>query len=99
MRILLNVKIPHEPFNSLVRNAKAGELLGRILDEQQPGAVYFAEQNGRRGGSLIVELSDPSKIPALAEVWFLSLNADCEFRVVMNPGDLHRAGLDELGMK
>jgi IstB-like ATP binding protein len=39
----------------------------------------------------------PSKIPALAEPWFLTFQADVEFRVVMSPDDLKRAGLDELG--
>ena len=45
---------------------------------------------------LIVDLPDPSKIPALAEPWFLTFEADVEFRVVMSPDDLKRAGLDEL---
>jgi hypothetical protein len=45
----------------------------------------------------IVDLPDPSKIPALAEPWFLTFEADVEFRVVMSPDDLKRAGLDELG--
>jgi hypothetical protein len=34
---------------------------------------------------LIVDLPDPSKIPALAEPWFLTFEADAEFRVVMSP--------------
>jgi len=46
---------------------------------------------------LIVDLPDSSKIPALAEPWFLTFEADVEFRVVMSPDDLKRAGLDELG--
>src|ERR1700730_5693406 len=33
---------------------------------------------------LIVDLPDPSKIPALAEPWFLTFEADVEFRVVMS---------------
>jgi hypothetical protein len=99
MRMLLNVHIPHEPFNSLIRQGTAGQLLSRILDEQKPEAVYVTEETGRRGAVLIVDLPDPSKIPALVEPWFLSLNADCEFRVVMKPEDLQRAGLDELGRK
>jgi hypothetical protein len=70
---------------------------GRILEAIKPEAVYFTEQNGQRGAVLIVDLPDPSKIPALAEPWFLTFEADVEFRVVMNPDDLKRAGLDELG--
>ncbi|MGH8580756.1 MAG: panthothenate synthetase, partial [Gammaproteobacteria bacterium] len=48
---------------------------------------------------LIVDLSDPSKIPALAEPWFLTFQADVEFRIVMSPDDLKRAALDDLGKK
>ena len=74
-------------------------MLSRILEAIKPEAVYFTEQNGQRGAVLIVDLPDPSKIPALAEPWFLTFEADVEFRVVMSPEDLQRARLDELGKK
>jgi len=99
MRILLNIKIPHESFNKAVKDGTAGSKLSRILEATQPEAVYFTEQNGQRGAVLIVDLVDPSKIPALAEPWFLTFQADVEFRVVMTPDDLKKAGLDELGKK
>lgn len=99
MRILLNVKIPHQPFNAAVKAGTAGAMLSRILEAIKPEAVYFTEQNGQRGAVLIVDLPDPSKIPALAEPWFLTFEADVEFRVVMSADDLKRAGLDELGKK
>ena len=46
-----------------------------------------------------LDLPDPSRIPSLAEPWFLSFNADVEFRVVMTPEELGRAGLEGLGKK
>ena len=46
---------------------------------------------------MIVDVPDPSKIPALAEPWFLSFSADVTFHIVMNPEDLGRADLDALG--
>jgi hypothetical protein len=97
MRILINVKIPHQPFNAAVKDGTAGSKLSRIMEATKPEAVYFTEQNGQRGAALIVDLPDPSKIPALAEPWFLTFQSDVEFRVVMSPDDLKRAGLDELG--
>jgi hypothetical protein len=97
--MLVNVKLPHHEFNAAVRDGTAGRKLNRILEELKPEAVYFTEQNGQRGAVLIVNLADPSKIPSLAEPWFLTFNADVEFRVVMTPEDLGRAGLDELGKK
>jgi len=99
MRMLLQVSIPHEPFNAAVRDGTAGQKLSRIVDETRPEAVYFTEQHGQRGAIMIVEMSDPSKIPTLAEPWFLTFNATVEFRVVMTPDDLQKAGLDEVGKK
>ena len=99
MRILLHVKFPHEPFNTAVRDGSAGEKMKRILDDAKPEAVYFTEYQGRRSAILIINLADPSKVPAFAEPWFLTFNANCEFRVVMTPEDLAKAGLDALGKK
>jgi hypothetical protein len=99
MRMLLNVTLPHDPFNAAVRNGTAGSAISRILEEIKPEAVYFTEQNGHRGAILIVNVNQPSEIPALAEPWFLNFNADCQFRIVMSPEDLQQAGLEDLGKK
>ncbi len=99
MRMMLNVRMPHEKFNTAVKDGTAGQKLSRILEEIKPEAVYFTEQNGQRTAILIVDLKDPSKIPALAEPWFLAFNADVEFRVAMTPEDLKKAGLEQLGKK
>ena len=80
MRILLNIHVPHEPFNAAVSDGTAGQKLGRIVDEIKPEAIYFTEQHGQRSAVMIVEISNPSKIPALAEPWFLTFNANVEFR-------------------
>ena len=99
MRMLVHAKIPHEPFNTMVKNGSAGQKLQRILEETKPEAVYFTEYDGRRGAILIVDVADPSKVPALAEPWFLLFNADVQFHIVMTPPDLERAGLDALAKK
>jgi len=99
MRVLLNVKVPHKEFNAAVKDGSAGMKLKRILEEIKPEAVYFTEQNGGRGAVIVVDLADASKIPALAEPWFLTFNADVEFRIAMTPADLEKAGLDQLGKR
>ena len=99
MRMLLTVTCPHEPFNSAVRKGTAGETIDKILKAIKPEAVYFTEQDGRRGAILVVNVESPSQVPALAEPWFLHFQADCKFRIVMTPEDLQRAGLAELGKK
>ena len=97
MRMLLTVDMPPEPFNTAVRNGTAGATLNRIIEGAKPEMIYFTEQDGHRGAILIVNVEDASQIPAFAEPWFLSFNADCKFRIVMTPEDLGRAGLDQLG--
>jgi hypothetical protein len=99
MRMLLNISFPHDPFNAAVKDGTAGQKLGRIIDETKPEAIYFTEQQGGRGAVMIVNMSDPSNIPALAEPWFLTFNATVEFRVVMTPDDLQKASLEEVGKK
>lgn len=99
MRMLLKVKFPHEPFNSLVRDGTVGRKMKAILDAIKPEAAYFTEVEGHRGAILAVKVDNPSRIPALAEPWFLTFNADCKFCVVMSPEDLGKAGLEDLGKK
>ncbi len=99
MRALIHVKFPIEPFNSAVRKGTAGDILKRILDEIKPEAAYFTENNGQRGAVLVVDVADPSKVPAIAEPFFLSFNAQVEFHVAMSPEELGRAGLESMGKK
>ncbi|HET7100603.1 MAG TPA: panthothenate synthetase [Terriglobia bacterium] len=99
MRMLLEVKFPHETFNAAVRDGSLGKKMQRILEEIKPEAVYFTEMDGTRGAILIVDLKDPSKVPSIAEPFFLQFNADCKFRIVMTPDVLAKAGLEALGKK
>lgn len=97
MRILLIARLPHQTFNAAVRDGSAGTKTKSILDAIKPEAVYFTEMNGIRTAIMIVELEKESMVPALAEPWFLTFNADVEFHVVMSPEDLQQAGLEKLG--
>jgi hypothetical protein len=97
--MLMYVKFPPEPFNAAVRDGSIGPKIQRILEALQPEADYFSEHNGRRGGTFVVNLKGPSDIPALAEPFFLTFNAEVEFRIAMTPEDLAHAGLDVLGKK
>jgi hypothetical protein len=99
MRMLLHVKLPNEAFNAALCDGTASRKIEQILKETNPEAVYFTNYEGKRGCIMIVDLEDPSKIPVLAEPWFLSFNAAVEFHVVMTPEDLTRAELDALRKK
>lgn len=97
MRMMMLVQLPLEPFSTAVRNGTAGSKMKQILDAIKPEHVWFSERDGKRGGILIVNVDSPSDIPRLAEPWFLTFNAEVEFRIAMTPEDLARAGLESLG--
>ena len=99
MRMIMHVDFPLEPFNTLVKNGTVGAALQKALNDVKPEAAYFSEENGKRGGVLIVDVPEPSKIPALAEPFFLTLNANVRFRIAMTPEDLAKAGLESIGKK
>src|SRR6266851_5105538 len=99
MRMLMKVSMPVEPFNASVRDGSVGAKMGRALEEIRPEAVYFIEDQGKRTALLIVDVPNPSRIPALAEPWFLMFNASVEFKIAMTPEDLKASGLESLGRK
>jgi hypothetical protein len=99
MRMLLQVTLPNEPFNTLVRRGEIGKIMQRILEDLKPEAVYFTEEDGERTALMAINLPNPSDIPKFAEPFFLNFNAKCRFRVMMSPEDLKNAGLEALGKK
>ncbi len=99
MRMLLHAKIPHGKFNAAVEDGTVGDKIQRILAATKPEAVYFTNYDGQRGAIWIINVDDPSNVPAFSEPWFLLFDADVQFHVVMTPDDLGRAGLDALGKK
>jgi hypothetical protein len=99
MRVIMLVQFPIEPFNTATRNGAVGAKMKQILDDLKPEAAYFTERDGRRGGIFVVDMQKASDIPRLAEPWFLSFNAEVEFRIAMTPEDLAHADLNALGKK
>ena len=99
MRMIMHIDFPPEPFNTLVRNGTVGAAQQKALNDVKPEAAYFSEENGRRGAVLIVDVPEASKIPALSEPFFLTMNADVRFRIAMTPEDLAKAGLESIGKK
>ena len=92
MRILLKVSIPVEIGNAKIKDGSLPKTIHSILEEQKPEAAYFAEGNGTRTGFIVVNIDDPSQIPAIAEPWFLAFNAGVEFHPAMVAEDLMKAG-------
>jgi hypothetical protein len=99
MRMLMTLSFPVQEFNTAVRDGTAGQKLSNILEATRPEAVYFTEYNGQRGALIVVDVTEPAKVPQLAEPWFLTFNAQVKFGIAMTPDDLRRGGLDTLGKK
>ena len=97
MRMMMLVQCPIEPFNTFVKDGTVGAKMKKILEAIKPEHAWFTERDGKRGGIMIVEVGSASDVPRLAEPWFLTFNAEVEFRIAMTPEDLGRAGLESLG--
>lgn len=92
MRYIVRLHIPVESGNAALRDPKFGEKLQQVLAEMKAETAYFTTVNGQRGGYIVVNFDDASKIPAIAEPLFLWLKADIEFIPVMLAEDLAKAG-------
>ena len=92
MRILLKVQLGLEAGNAAARDGSLGRKIQMILEQQKPEAAYFIEMEGKRTGIIVVDLPEPSDIPAIAEPWFLVFGASVEMHPAMTPADLAKAG-------
>ncbi|HEV2198726.1 MAG TPA: DUF3303 family protein [Bryobacteraceae bacterium] len=90
MRFLFKISMPVEAGNAAAR--KGFEAMQKILAEQKPEAAYFLADAGKRTAIMIHNMTDASQIPAIAEPWFLALNASIEVTPVMTAEDLAKAG-------
>lgn len=91
MRMMLKVNMCTEAANQLARQGKLGSTIQSILADVKPEAAYFMDDDGVRTGYIFFDLPDSSAVPALAEHWFLALNAKVSFRPAMNAADLGKA--------
>lgn len=99
MRFLAKVTFPHEPFNTYVKDGSIGDRMMGILHDLKPDAAYFTEMGGKRTGIFIVNLTQESQMPGIAEPFFVIFGADFEWHPAMVPDDLGKSGLAEMAKK
>ncbi len=92
MRFLVKCEIPTEAGNNAITDPEFGRKMEIVLKEIKAEVSYFTLVNGCRGGYIVVNMDDPSQIPAVAEPFFLWFDAKLEFLPVMTPADLAKAG-------
>lgn len=90
MRFLFKISFPVEAANAAAKKNGLA-VIGQILEQQKPEAAYFIADAGRRTAILIIDLAAASDIPAIAEPWFLALNASIEATPVMVREDIEKA--------
>jgi hypothetical protein len=90
MRFLFKISIPVEAGNTAAKKDNLA-VIGQILEQQKPEAAYFIAEGGKRTAVLIMHMNDASEIPAIAEPWFLALNASIEVTPTMVAADLKKA--------
>ena len=94
MRFFVTAQMDVEAANALARQGKLGSTIQSILEELKPEAAYFVADEGQRTAYLVIDMQDPSQIPALAEPWFLAFTATIEAQPAMVAEDLAKAGPD-----
>lgn len=94
MRCMLKAVMPVETANGAAREGKLGTTIESILADLKPEAAYFITDEGRRTALIFFDLADSSKLPAVAEPWFLALNAQVTVVPAMNASDLGKAAGD-----
>jgi hypothetical protein len=92
MRFFVKARMDVEAANALARAGKLGSTIQSILEDLKPEAAYFVADKGQRTALLFLDMEDPSQLPAVAEPWFLALNADIEAQPAMIAEDLEKAG-------
>jgi len=92
MRFMIKVIWDVEKGNELARKGDLGKIAQSILEEIKPESAYFVAEKGHRSAIMFVNMDDAAQIPAIAEPWFLAVNATVEFEPVMKIEDLLKAG-------
>ena len=92
MRTMLRVSFPVEKSNQAIRDGSLPKIMESFMGEMKPESAYFFADGGMRSAQFVFDMKDASQIPVIAEQFFMGLNADVDFRPVMNADDL-KAGL------
>ena len=89
---MMKVSLPVDRANEMAVDGMLSKKIKEILAEQKPEAAYFTAEDGMRTGLIFIQMKDSSEIPKFAEPWFLSFDAFVDFKPVMAPADLEKAG-------
>ena len=90
MRMLMKVQMDVEAANRAISDGSWEQVMGRAMEQLQPEAAYFTAQDGKRTGFIVFDLKDLSDIPAIAEPFFMSVNASIDLSPAMTVEDVQK---------
>ena len=99
MRMLLEVTLPNEPFNTMVKNGTVAAKLQQVMAEVRPEVAFFTTIDGERGAVMVIDVQDWSELPARGEPLFLAFNAKLRIGPAMTAEELGKADLVAIGKK
>ena len=94
MRMLLKMQMEVEAGNRAIKDGSFGEMLEGVMGQIKPEAAYFTAIDGKRTALIFFDLQEPAQIPAVAEPFFMGVNAAIELLPVMTAEDVQK-GLEE----
>lgn len=95
MRMFMRVKFDVEASNRAIKDGSIVKIVGRFAETFKPEGIWFVAQDGKRCMVAVFDLPSTSKIPPLAEPFFMGLGAAIEVTPAMDMSDL-QAGLAAL---
>jgi hypothetical protein len=91
MKYLMKVRFPNDIGNERLKDPQFGSKMQEVLKEVKAEATYFTTIKGSRGFYAVVNMTDASQMPAIAEPFFVWLQAEIDFLPVMTIEDLGKA--------
>lgn len=91
MRMMLHAVMPVESSNTAIRSGQFGAFIQKVLGDLKAEAAYFTEDQGCRSAYIFFDMKSSSDLPAIAEPWFLALNASLTVKPAMTPQDFAAA--------
>ncbi len=90
MRTLVRVTLDVTASNKAIMDGSLPKIINSTIERTRPEAVYFHTDDGNRACIFVFDMKDPAEIPAIAEPFFMGLNAKVDFSPVMNGEDLQK---------
>ena len=90
MRTMFTASLDVTAANAAIKSGALPKLIEHTAKSLKAEAAYFYTECGKRTACFVFDLKDSSQIPAIAEPWFMQLNAAVDFRPVMNLDDLKK---------